>query len=74
MLIQNMAGDTTVIMDKPVIITGGGGGIAQEAGIALAYMGAKVIIGEVDEEKGRKAESLITALFPDRARYIPIDL
>ncbi len=74
MLIQNMAGDTSALTDKTVIITGGGGGIAQESGIALAYMGAKVIIGEVDEEKGKKAESLIAALFPERARYIPLDL
>lgn len=74
MLIQNMVGDTSTLTDKPIIITGGGGGIAQEAGIALAYLGAKVIIGEVDEKKGRKAENLIAALFPDRARYIPLDL
>ncbi len=74
MLIKNMMGDTSTLTDKPVIITGGGGGIAQEAGVALAYLGAKVVIGEVDEERGRKTENLITALFPDRARYIPLDL
>lgn len=74
MLIQNMVGDTSALADKPVIITGGGGGIAQEAGVALAYMGANVIIGEVDEEKGRRAESRITALFPNHAQYVPLDL
>lgn len=74
MLIKNMADNISALTDKLVIITGGGGGIAQEAGIALAYLGAKVIIGEVDEEKGRRAEGLITALFPDRVRYIPLDL
>lgn len=74
MLIKNMVGDTSALTDKLVIITGGGGGIAQEAGIALACLGAKVIIGEVDEEKGRRAEELITTLFPDCARYIPLDL
>lgn len=74
MLIKNMVGNTSALTDKLVIITGGGGGIAQEAGIALAYLGAQVIIGEVDKEKGRRAEGLITALFPDRARYIPLDL
>ena len=56
MIIENMKGDMSALADKPIIITGGGGGIALEAGLALAYMGAKVIIGEVDEEKGRKAE------------------
>lgn len=74
MLIKNMVGNTSALTDKLVIITGGGGGIAQETGIALAYMGAKVIIGEVDEEKGRRAEELITALFPGRAWYIPLEL
>lgn len=74
MLIQNIAGDTSALTGKPVIITGGGGGIAQEAGIALAYMGANVIIGEVDEEKGRNAESRIAARFPGRVRYLPLDL
>lgn len=74
MLIENMKDDTSEMIDKTIIITGGGGGIAQEAGMALAYMGAKVIIGEVDEEKGRKAENRITDLFPNRARYIPVDL
>lgn len=37
-------------------------------------MGAEVIIGEVDEEKGRAAENHINALFPGHARYISIDL
>lgn len=74
MLIENMKEDTSELRDKTIIITGGGGGIAQEAGMALAYMGAKVIIGEVDEKKGRRAEKRITALFPGRVRYIPVDL
>ncbi|WP_373128970.1 SDR family NAD(P)-dependent oxidoreductase [Dielma fastidiosa] len=74
MIIENMKGDMSALADKPIIITGGGGGIALEAGLALAYMGAKVIIGEVDEEKGRKAESLIAAKFPGRVQFIPLDL
>lgn len=74
MIIENMKGDMSALADKPIIITGGGGGITLEAGLALAYMGAKVIIGEVDEEKGRKAESLIAAKFPGRVQFIPLDL
>lgn len=73
-LIQNMERDTSALKGKPIIITGGGGGIAQEAGLALAYMGAQVIIGEVDEEKGRKAESQISTQFPGCARYMFLDL
>lgn len=74
MLITNLKGATNALTDKTIIITGGGGGIAQEAGLALAYMGAKVIIGEVDEKKGIKAEKYINTVFRNRARYIPINL
>lgn len=74
MLIRNMKRDASALRDKAVIITGGGGGIAQEAGLALAHLGAKVILGEVDEEKGRRAERLISTSYPGRARYLPLDL
>lgn len=63
MLIKNMAGNTSALTNKLVIITGGGGGIAQEAGMALAYLGAKVIIGEVDKEKGQKQKALSRRFF-----------
>ena len=36
MIIENMKGDMSALADKPIIITGGGGGIALEAGLALA--------------------------------------
>ena len=58
MLIEHIT-DTTALLNKTVVITGGGGGIALEAGKALAYMGANIIIGEVNEQRGRAAESCI---------------
>lgn len=47
--------------NKIVLITGGGGGIGIEASRAFAYMGAHVIIAEIDANKGRRAQNLITA-------------
>lgn len=49
----------TALLNKTVLITGGGGGIGYEASRAFSYMGAKVIIAEIDSEKGRKAQSRI---------------
>lgn len=74
MLIENITGRFSALTDKLVIITGGGGGIAREAGTALAYLGAKVILAEVDADRGRAAENFINERFPDHARFIPVDL
>ena len=47
------------LLNKTVLITGGGGGIGYEASRAFSYMGANVIIAEIDAEKGRQAQRLI---------------
>ncbi len=47
------------LLNKTVLITGGGGGIGYEASRAFSYMGAKVIIAEIDAEKGRHTQRLI---------------
>lgn len=73
MLIEHIT-DTTALLNKTVVITGGGGGIALEAGKALAYMGANIIIGEVNEQRGRAAESCILEIAPGRAHFLPLDL
>ncbi len=46
----------TALLNKIVLITGGGGGIGYEASRAFSYMGAKVIIADIDAEKGRNAQ------------------
>lgn len=48
-----------VLLNKVVLITGGGGGIGYEASRAFSYMGANVIIAEVDAVKGRNTQRLI---------------
>ncbi len=47
------------LFNQTVLITGGGGGIGYEASRAFSYMGANVIIAEIDAEKGRAAQRQI---------------
>ena len=47
------------LLNKTVLITGGGGGIGYEASRAFSYMGANVIIAEINAEKGRQTQRLI---------------
>jgi NAD(P)-dependent dehydrogenase (short-subunit alcohol dehydrogenase family) len=42
---------------ETVIVTGAGGGIGYEAGRALLWLGANVVIAEIDQQNGRKAEA-----------------
>lgn len=54
-----------VLLNKTVLITGGGGGIGFEASRAFSYMGAKVIIAEIDALKGVQSQNLINNEFGD---------
>ncbi len=51
------------LFNKTVLITGGGGGIGFEASRAFSYMGAKVIIAEIDAIKGEQSQNLINNEF-----------
>jgi len=50
---------SNVLADKTVLLTGGGGGIGFEAAKSLVFMGANVIIAEIDREKGFAANEKI---------------
>jgi NAD(P)-dependent dehydrogenase (short-subunit alcohol dehydrogenase family) len=67
---------TTGVMDgKTVVITGGNSGIGFEAAIALASMGARVVITARNAEKGRKAiERIRQRSANDTAEVRPLDL
>jgi len=59
--------------DKHVIITGGGGGIGRGIALRFAAEGARVVVADIDAEKGNK----VTADVEDagaQARYISIDV
>ncbi len=51
--------DKNALQNKTVLITGGGGGIGMEASRAFAYMGAQVIIAEIDADRGNQVQKLI---------------
>jgi NAD(P)-dependent dehydrogenase (short-subunit alcohol dehydrogenase family) len=60
--------------NKIVLITGAGGGIGFETAKCFAIMGAKVIILEIDKEKGESAERTINSIYKDRVEFYNIDL
>ncbi len=59
MILEKNNYDKNALQNQIVLITGGGGGIGIEASRALAYMGAYVIIAEIDADKGMQAQKLI---------------
>lgn len=54
---------------KTVLLTGGGGGIGFEAARALVYLGATVIIAEIDKQKGQHAERALQSEFGSGHAY-----
>lgn len=62
MLIEKLQRDA--LRGKRVLITGAGGGIGFEAAKALGYLGAGVILAEIDREKGNAALRALRELFP----------
>lgn len=60
--------------NKTVLITGAGGGIGFETAKNFAIMGAKVIILEIDKEKGKNAEKTINSICKGKAEFYNINL
>lgn len=60
---------------KVILLTGAGGGIGFEAAKAFVYMGANVVVAEVDNEKGVYAEQYLNSTFSGHLAYFyKIDL
>lgn len=60
---------------ETVIVTGAGGGIGYEAARALLWLGANVVIAEIDQLKGWKAQETLQAEFgKDRALFVHTDV
>lgn len=75
MFIENDINLKNSLKDKVVLITGAGGGIGLEAVKALIYMGAKVIIAEIDKKKIISAEECLNDKFgKNSAEFYEIDL
>lgn len=65
---QSLAGEV-------VIVTGGGQGIGYEAARALAWLGATVIIAEIDKQSGKEAASAIcNEIQSDAVKFIHTDV
>lgn len=60
---------------KLAIVTGAGQGIGLEAAMSLAWLGAKVVIAEINTSTGHAAAERINELFePGRAEFIQTDI
>jgi NAD(P)-dependent dehydrogenase (short-subunit alcohol dehydrogenase family) len=60
---------------ETVVVTGAGGGIGYETARALLWLGANVIIAEINVSDGKKAEKNLKAEFdPARVLFIPTDV
>lgn len=58
-----------------VVVTGGGGGIGFEACRSLLWLGAKVVIAEIDKKKGLQSERVLQEEFEtDNVCYIYTDV
>ncbi len=75
MLIESRPDLKDTLAGKTVLITGAGGGIGFEAAKVFAYLGAKIIIAEINSQKGADAEKEINKLFPSKpAEFYSVDL
>lgn len=60
---------------ETVIVTGAGGGIGYEAAQALLWLGANVVIAEIDAARGAQAAQTLGAEFdPARVLFVPTDV
>lgn len=63
------------LREKTVIVTGAGGGIGYEAAWALLWLGANVVIAEINQQQGRNAEVRLEEEFgKDRVLFIHTDV
>jgi NAD(P)-dependent dehydrogenase (short-subunit alcohol dehydrogenase family) len=60
---------------KVAVVTGAGGGIGFEAARALAWLGARVVIAEIDQDAGKNAAERITKeMGAGKASFIQTDV
>ena len=75
MVISQLGLKPDALHGETVIVTGAGGGIGYEAARALLWLGANVVIAEINQQNGRKAErSLETEFGKDRVLFVNTDV
>lgn len=74
MLIERNASLKDALKGQIVLLTGGGGGIGLEAAQAFAWLGASVILAEIDASRGQKAQAAVNEICPGAAEFYAVDL
>jgi NAD(P)-dependent dehydrogenase (short-subunit alcohol dehydrogenase family) len=75
MIISQLGLKPDGLRTETVIVTGAGGGIGYEAARALLWLGANVVIAEIDQQNGRKAERTLEVEFGiDRVLFVHTDV
>src|SRR5512147_22498 len=75
MIISQLGLKPDALKGEVVIVTGAGGGIGYEAARSLLWLGANVVIAEIDHQNGRKAEVALEKEFgKDRVLFVHTDV
>ena len=75
MLISTGRLERDAFADEVVIVTGSGGGIGFEAARSLLWLGARVVVAEVDADKGREAALRLGSEWTaSRVAFVPVDV
>ena len=75
MIISQLGLSSESLRGETVIVTGAGGGIGYEAARALLWLGANVVIAEIDQQRGREAEVTLEEDFgKDRVLFVQTDV
>src|SRR5512134_3011973 len=75
MVLSQLGLQQDALLGETVIVTGAGGGIGFEAARALLWLGANVVIAEIDHQSGRKAELKLEDEYgKDRVLFVRTDV
>lgn len=74
-IISRLGLERNALHGETIIVTGAGGGIGYQAAHALLWLGANVIIAEIDQGKGQQAEQTLAAEFgAERILFVKCDV
>ena len=74
-LISQLGIKPNALHGETVIVTGAGGGIGYEAARALLWLGANVVIAELNHQNGRRSEVALEKEFgKERVLFVPTDV
>jgi NAD(P)-dependent dehydrogenase (short-subunit alcohol dehydrogenase family) len=75
MIIAQLGLKSEALHGETAVVTGAGGGIGYETARALLWLGANVVIAEINEQNGSKAVRALTSEFgEERVLFVPSDV